>query len=243
MEGYRVFRKDRHRRQGGDVTLYVSDCLECTELCLTMKEEPTEKLLKLQGRAETGHVILGVCYRLPAQEDRAMKSSIDIQEQPHTLKPWSSWGTSIIPTSVRGKTQQSIINPGPGGAWNVMVVILSFPELEKPTRRGAMLGLLLTKMLGLLWNMKLKGSLGCSDHEMVEFKILRAAKVHSKLTVLDFRRAVWPSQGSAWWRGPRKPINIEGSPPPGSGVTHAYQRKLGKTPAICMAEQGTHGQT
>ena len=38
--------------------------------------------------------------------------------------------------------------------------------------------------------MKVKGSLGCSDHEMVEFKILRAARrVHSKLATLDFRRA------------------------------------------------------
>ncbi|KAK4832375.1 hypothetical protein QYF61_022230 [Mycteria americana] len=35
-----------------------------------------------------------------------------------------------------------------------------------------------------------KGSLGCSDHERVEFKILRALRrVHSKLTALGFRRA------------------------------------------------------
>ena len=39
-------------------------------------------------------------------------------------------------------------------------------------------------------NVKLKGSLGCSDHEMVEFKILTAARrVHSKLAILNFRRA------------------------------------------------------
>ena len=38
--------------------------------------------------------------------------------------------------------------------------------------------------------MKLKGSLGCSDHRMVEFKILRESKrMHSKLATLDFRRA------------------------------------------------------
>ncbi|GAB0180313.1 hypothetical protein GRJ2_000496600 [Grus japonensis] len=57
-------------------------------------------------------------------------------------------------------------------------------------RRGAMLNLVLTNKKGLVGNVKLKGSLGCSDHEMVEFKILRAARrVHSKLTTLDFRRA------------------------------------------------------
>ena len=39
-------------------------------------------------------------------------------------------------------------------------------------------------------NVKLKGSLACSDHEMVEFKILRAVRrTQSKLATLDFRRA------------------------------------------------------
>jgi len=52
-----------------------------------------------------------------------------------------------------------------------------------------MLDLVLTKE-GLVGSVKLKDSLGCSDHEMVEFQILRAERrVHSKLTALDFRRA------------------------------------------------------
>ncbi|GAB0204934.1 mitochondrial enolase superfamily member 1 [Grus japonensis] len=61
---------------------------------------------------------------------------------------------------------------------------------EEPTRRGAMLDLVLTSEEGLVGDVKLKGSLGCSDHEMVEFKILRAVRrMHSNLTTLDFRRA------------------------------------------------------
>ena len=53
-----------------------------------------------------------------------------------------------------------------------------------------MLDLVLTNKEGLVGNVKLKGSLGCSDHEMVEFKILRTARrAHSKLATLDFRRA------------------------------------------------------
>ncbi|GAB0179954.1 mitochondrial enolase superfamily member 1 [Grus japonensis] len=53
-----------------------------------------------------------------------------------------------------------------------------------------MLDLVLTNKEGLVGDVKLKGSLGCSDHEMEEFKILRAARrAHSKLTTLDFRRA------------------------------------------------------
>ncbi|GAB0181834.1 mitochondrial enolase superfamily member 1 [Grus japonensis] len=57
-------------------------------------------------------------------------------------------------------------------------------------RRGAMLDIVLTNKEGMVGAVKLKGSLGCSDHEMVEFEILRAARrVHSKLTTLDFGRA------------------------------------------------------
>jgi len=53
-----------------------------------------------------------------------------------------------------------------------------------------MLDLVLISKEGLVGNVKLKGCLGCSDHKMVDFKILRAARrAHSKLTTLDFRRA------------------------------------------------------
>ena len=53
-----------------------------------------------------------------------------------------------------------------------------------------MLDLVLTNKEGLVGNVKLKGSLGCSDHEMVESRILRAGRrVHSKLNTLDFSRA------------------------------------------------------
>ncbi|GAB0189139.1 hypothetical protein GRJ2_001379200 [Grus japonensis] len=62
--------------------------------------------------------------------------------------------------------------------------------IEEPTRRGAMLDIVLTSKEGLVGDVNLKGSLGCSDHEMVEFEILRtASRVHNKLTALDFRRA------------------------------------------------------
>ncbi|GAB0188840.1 hypothetical protein GRJ2_001349300 [Grus japonensis] len=65
-----------------------------------------------------------------------------------------------------------------------------FQVTEEPTTRGAMLDLILTNKEGLVGDIKLKGSLGCSDHEMVEFRILRAARrALSKLTTLDFRRA------------------------------------------------------
>jgi len=60
---------------------------------------------------------------------------------------------------------------------------------EEPTRRVVILDLVLTYKEGLVENVKLKGSLGCSDRE-IEFKILRAVKsMHSNLISLNFRRA------------------------------------------------------
>ena len=58
------------RDKEGAVALYVSDQLECMELCLGMHEEPTESLwVRIKGRAGTGDIIVGVCYRPPDQED------------------------------------------------------------------------------------------------------------------------------------------------------------------------------
>ena len=75
MEGYSLFRKDRQGRQGGGIALYVNDQLECMELCLGMDEEPTESLwVRIKGRAGTGDIIVGVCYRLPNLEDRVDES-------------------------------------------------------------------------------------------------------------------------------------------------------------------------
>lgn len=53
-----------------------------------------------------------------------------------------------------------------------------------------MMDLVFTNREGLVKNVELKGSLGCSDYEMVEFEILKAVRRASgRLTSLDFVRA------------------------------------------------------
>ncbi|PKU35594.1 glycerol kinase [Limosa lapponica baueri] len=62
--------------------------------------------------------------------------------------------------------------------------------MEKPVMRGTLLDLILTNKEGFPGDVKTKGNLGCSDHEMVEFRILRGwSRAKSKITSLDFRRA------------------------------------------------------
>lgn len=60
-------------------------------------------------------------------------------------------------------------------------------------RRGAVLGLLLTNKEVLVTNVKLKNSPECSGHDILKFKMLRAARMAlSKLPTLDFRGVDFP---------------------------------------------------
>ncbi|GAB0205316.1 mitochondrial enolase superfamily member 1 [Grus japonensis] len=189
MEGYRLFRKDRQGRRGGDVALYVNEQLECMDLHLGMDEEPAESLsVRIKGRAGAGDIIAGVCYRPPDQGDRADEAlyrQIGAASRSHALvlmgdfnHPDICWRDNAAEHKQSRKFLECVDD-------NFLLQVI-----EEPTRRGAMLDLILTNKEGLVGDVKLKGSLGCSDHKMVEFRILRAARrACSRLTTLDFRRA------------------------------------------------------
>lgn len=71
--------------------------------------------------------------------------------------------------------------------------------------------------------MNVKGSHGCSNHEMVEFRLLRGgSKAKSKITSLDFRRADYGFSkdllGRVLW-------GSESLPSPSSGAVHPKSRK------------------
>ena len=69
--------------------------------------------------------------------------------------------------------------------------------VEEPTRKGALLDLVLTNKEGLVEDVKVGGRLGCSDHEMVEFRILRGgSRAISRITTLDFRELTLASSRS-----------------------------------------------
>ncbi|GAB0205871.1 hypothetical protein GRJ2_003052700 [Grus japonensis] len=189
MEGYRLFRKDRQGRGGGGVTLYINDQLECMELHLGVDEEPTESLwVRIKGRTGAGQIIAGVCYRPPDQGDQADEAlyrQIGAASCSQALvlmgdfnHPDICWRDNTAERKQSRKFLECVDD-------NFLLQVI-----EEPTRRGAMLDLILTNKKGLVGDVKLKGSLGCSDHETVEFRILRAARrACSKLTTLAFSRA------------------------------------------------------
>ncbi|GAB0206940.1 mitochondrial enolase superfamily member 1 [Grus japonensis] len=159
------------------------------ELHLEMHEEPKEGLwVRIKGRAGAGDIIVGVCYRPPDQGDRADEAlyrQIGAASRSQALVLMGDFNHPDIcwrdNTAERNQSRKFLecVND------NFLLQVIG-----EPTRRGAMLDLILTNEEGLVGDVKLRGSLGCSAHEMVEFKILRAARrAHRKLTTLDFRRA------------------------------------------------------
>lgn len=61
--------------------------------------------------------------------------------------------------------------------------------LEDPTRNGVLLDLILMNWEGLFGDTKIGSSLGCSDHEIVNFSIgCEGSRAGSKFIAIDFRR-------------------------------------------------------
>ncbi|GAB0184386.1 hypothetical protein GRJ2_000903900 [Grus japonensis] len=154
-----------------------------------MDEEPIKSLwVRIKGRAGIGDTIVEVSYRPPNQEDRAdedLYRQIGAASCSQALvlmgdlnHPDICWKDNTAGHKQSRRFLECIDD-------NFLLQVI-----EYPTSRGAMLDLVLTNKEGLVENVKLKNSLGCSDHEMVEFQMLRTVRrVHSKLTTLDFRRA------------------------------------------------------
>ena len=62
--------------------------------------------------------------------------------------------------------------------------------VDSPTRGDAILDLLVTSASELISDIKIGGSLGCGDHALVEFTVLRdMGQVKSKVRTLNFRKA------------------------------------------------------
>ena len=85
--------------------------------------------------------------------------------------------------------------------------------VEESSRKGALLDLVLTNKEGLVEDVKVGGRLGCSDHEMLEFRILHGrSRAISRIKTLDFRRAnsglFKELQGSRRQGGPRVMVAV-----------------------------------
>jgi len=62
--------------------------------------------------------------------------------------------------------------------------------LKEPTRKGGLLDLILANKAELIVDVEAGGRLGCTDHEMMQFRILsEGSRAKSRTTTLNLRRA------------------------------------------------------
>jgi len=213
MDGYRLFRKDRPTRRSRKVAPYVRGQLECIELGLGADEERVEILwIRSKGQAHMGDIMVGVYYRPPDQGeevDEAFYRQLQAASQSQALvlmgdfnHPDISWENHTARQAQSRRFLQSINDKF------LMQVV------EEPTRKGTLLDLVLTNKKGLVEDVKVRGRLGCSDHETVKFRILRGgSRAINRIKTLDLRRAEFAlfkelgrnpvGQGSRRQGGPR----------------------------------------
>ncbi|MCQ4021281.1 hypothetical protein FK520_27165, partial [Klebsiella pneumoniae] len=130
--------------------------------------------VKIRGRADKADILVGVCYRPPNQDEetdevfykqlaRAARSSALVLMGDFN-HPDICWRDNTAGHRQSRRFLECVDD-------NFLL-----QAIEEPTRRGAMLDLVLTNREGLVGDMKLKDSLGCSDHDTVEFKTHGAAR-------------------------------------------------------------------
>ncbi|RMC19589.1 hypothetical protein DUI87_03148 [Hirundo rustica rustica] len=166
MDGYVPFRKDRSVRQGGGVALYVREQLECIKFSPGADESVESLWVRIKGQADMGDTVVGVYYRPPDQEeevDKAFYGQLEI----------ASWSQAPVLLGVLNHPDICWKN---NTVWHtqsrkfLQIIAESFLRqvVEKPMRRGVLLDLVLTNQEGLVEDVKVGGSLGCSDHEMAK---------------------------------------------------------------------------
>jgi len=144
--------------------------------------------VRIKGQAHKGDIMVGVYYRPPDQQeevDEAFYRQLQAASQSQALvlmgdfnHPDIRWGDHTARLAQSRRFLQNIDD----NFWTQVV--------EESKRKGALLDLVLTNKEGLVEDVKVGGRLGCSDHELVEFRILRGgSRAISRIKTLGLRRA------------------------------------------------------
>jgi len=167
----------------------VREQLEHIEHCLRADEERVESLwVRIKGQARTGDTVVAVYYRPPDQEegvDKAFCKQLKGAARSRALvlmgdfnHPDVCWNDHTARHTQSRRLLQGIDD-------NFLMQVV-----EETVRRDMLLDLVLTNKEGLVEDVKVGGSLGCSDHGMVELRMLHGgSRAISRITALDFRRA------------------------------------------------------
>ncbi|PKU34849.1 mitochondrial fission process protein 1 [Limosa lapponica baueri] len=161
----RLFRRDRRGRRGGGVALYIKKWLECGELSLKNSHKQVESLwVRIRIRGNKGNLVVGVYYRPPDHGEPIDEVFLlQLQEALHSQAlvllghfnhPDICWKSSTVSCRQSRRFLECI-----GDNFLSQVI-------DSLTRGDAILDLMITKASELIGDVKIGGSLGCSDHAL-----------------------------------------------------------------------------
>ncbi|KAK4810861.1 hypothetical protein QYF61_008833 [Mycteria americana] len=189
INGYRLFRRDRRGRRGGGVALYIKEWIDCEELSLKNSHKQVESLwVRIGDRGNKGNLVVGVYYRLPDQGEPTDEAFFLQLQEASCLQalvllgdfnhPGICWKSSTASCRQSRRLLECIEDK------------FLTQVIDTPTRGDAILDLLVTSASELIGDVKIGGSLGCNDHALVEFAVLRdMGQAKSIVRTLNFRKA------------------------------------------------------
>lgn len=151
-------------------------CASKTNLeSMGIDEEVTESLwVRIKGKARESDIIVRVCCRPPDQEDQvdqALYKQIGEASCSQVLllladlkHPGVCWKDHTAGCQQSERLLECIFDD------------FLLQVVKESTKKCAMLDLILSNKEGLVSNVKLKDSLGCSNHEIEDLKILEVSK-------------------------------------------------------------------
>ena len=188
INGYRLFRRDRGRR-GGGVALYLKKWIDCEELSLKNSHKQVESLrVRIGDRGNKGNLVVGVYYRPPVRGepiDKAFLLQLRGASRSQALvllgdfsHPDTCWKSSTASCRQSRRLLECLED-------NFLRQVI-----DSPSRGDAILELMVTDASELIGDVQIGGSLGCSDHALVELAVVRdMGQAKRKVRTLNFRKA------------------------------------------------------
>uniref|UniRef100_A0A803T8Q3 Reverse transcriptase domain-containing protein n=1 Tax=Anolis carolinensis TaxID=28377 RepID=A0A803T8Q3_ANOCA len=189
IEGYNLFHRNRTKGRGGGVALYVKNSYVAEEMQDCNPGNQLESIwIRIKGTGTQKDLVVGVYYRPPSQDeglDEAFCQQLTKQAQRRDIVvmgdfnyPDICWKTNSAKSTKSNKFLTCLAD-------NFMV-----QKVEEATRGSATLDLILTNVEDLINTVEVVGSLGASDHVLLQFAIQRNAETKTSQTrILDFKRA------------------------------------------------------
>jgi len=188
LDVYWLFRRDRRRRRGGGIALYIKKTLQSEELSLKNNHQQVKSLwVGIGERGNKGNLVVGVYYRPPDQEELTDDAFfLQLQETLHSQAlvlrgdfnhPDICWKSNTESCRQSSRFLECIED-------NFLNQVIS-----TPTRGDAILDLVVTNASELVGDVKIRGSLGCSNHALVELTLRREMGITKSIVrTLNFRR-------------------------------------------------------